>query len=58
VTLKKCYSPDCFDENFSRRILKLESIDELYKKVDCTASFKDIDIPTLLIISKDDPTFE
>ena len=56
--LRKCYRPDCFDENFSRRVLKLKSIDELYNKVDCFESFKNIDTPTLMILSKDDPTFE
>ena len=58
AALHKCSRPDCFDEQFSRRVLKLDSILDLYAKVDCHQSFKDVDVPTLLILSKDDPTYE
>ena len=46
-----------FDTIFSCTVLGYSHLDDFYKKVSCYDSFKDIDIPTLLILSKDDPTY-
>ena len=56
--LDKCRTPIEFDEMFSTKILGLSSASELYDRVSCYDCFKDIDIPSLIILSKDDPTFK
>ncbi len=47
-----------FDELITRRLLKFESVDELYSKIECVSSINNIKIPVLLFSSKDDPVIE
>lgn len=56
--VKACKSPVEFDNVFSTKILGFKDTDELYSKVTCRESFKDVDVPLFMILSKNDPTFE
>jgi len=55
--VKNCKTPVEFDGYFSIKVLGYTDLEEFYRKCTCIHAFKDIDIPCLLILSKDDPTY-
>ena len=55
--VRKCRTPVEFDTKFSSKVHGYPSLEEFYKPLNCYDSFKNIDVPTLLILSKNDPTY-
>lgn len=51
-------TPVEFDTRFSIKVLGYSTLQEFYEKCSCYNAFKNIDIPTMLILAKNDPTFE
>lgn len=39
-------------------MLKFDSVDEMYKSIECVSSLNEIKIPVLIFSSKDDPVIE
>lgn len=56
--MRKAKTPVEFDSKFSIKILGYEKLEDFYSKCSCFEQFKNLDIPTFLILAKNDPTFE
>lgn len=56
--VQSCTTPVEFDTHFSIKVLGYKTLQEFYEKCSCYDSFKNINIPTMLILSKNDPCFQ
>jgi predicted alpha/beta-fold hydrolase len=54
----KCIKTHHFDEIVTTKLLKYDSVEDLYKRIKCVEEVKHIVTPTLFISSADDPVIK